>query len=421
MTVKTLTATVYPATNMQTADVVSAEGALCVGCEVADGKIIPALCACDITANAFTDVKTAGYSAAAGVYFVCADKKGYYSADGLAFYELAELEGDEPFIFEQRENGIAKLYAAGEGTCVCFGSGSGASNTFDCGIFGGQFKSGRLFGIDITDNFKLRWSGEGGAFDWEESIDGAGWLKLDGAGGRILNLLCYGEKLVAVRENCLSVISAFGTPENFKAENKNLYIAGVCKNTAAVAGNKLLFFAVNGAYSGLYSYNGAKITRVNCPLAEDIALPVCAVADGDLYFLSGYVKPLERRAVLVYNANSGFAYFADFPASALTAGKGGVYAYADGTACKLERGGEFTYKSGEINFGSAEAKYLHAVKIGCDGGSDIEVGNGSAVRAFKDVKNALRADMRGVNFTFTVKSRAKITALQAVAEVANGI
>ena len=67
MTVKTLIATAYPATKMQTADVVSAEGALCVGCEVVDGKIIPALCACDITANAFTDVKTAGYSAAAGV------------------------------------------------------------------------------------------------------------------------------------------------------------------------------------------------------------------------------------------------------------------------------------------------------------------------------------------------------------------
>ena len=105
----------------------------------------------------------------------------------------------------------------------------------------------------------------------------------------------------------------------------------------------------------------------------------------------------------------------------MSAGKGGVYAYADGTACKLERGGKFLYKSGEINFGSAEAKYLHTVKIGCDVGADIEVGNGSAVRAFKDVKNALRADMRGVNFNFTVKSRAKITALQAVAEVANGI
>lgn len=413
--------TAYPATKMQTADIISAEGALCIGCEVENGKIVPALCACENTANAFTDVKTAGYSAAAGVYFVCADEKVFYSEDGLNFSELAALAGDKPFIFEQRVNGAAKLYAAGSESCVSFGGGSGGSNAFNCGICGGQFKSGRLFGIDKTDNLKLRWSGEGGAFDWEESIDGAGWLKLDGAGGQILNLLNYGERLVAVRENGLSVISAFGTPENFKAESKNLRVSGIRKNTAAVAGNKLLFFAENGAYSGLYAYNGAKITRVNCPLAENISEPLCAAADGSLYFLSAFVKPLSRRAVLVYNAESGFAYVADFPASAFAVSGGGVFAYADGFACKLKAGGKFTFKSGAVNFGSADAKYLHGVKICGDGGADIEVLNGRAVRAFTNVKNALRADMRGANFTFTVKSQAKITALTAVAEVMNGI
>lgn len=417
----TANTTAFPATENKTVNVVSAEGAVCTGCEVADGKIVPALCACEKTANGFTDVKTAGYSVAAGVYFVCADEKVYYSADGLRFSELAALEGDKPFIFEQRENGKAKLYAAGDENCVAFGGGSGGSKTFNCGIYGGQFKSGRLFGIDKADNFKLRWSGEGGAFDLEEGIDGAGWLKLDGAGGRILNLLNYGEKLVAVRENRLSVISAFGTPENFKTESKNLYIAGICKNTAAVAGNRLLFFAENGAYSGLYSYDGVKITRVNCPLADKTESPVCAVADGSLYFLSVFAKPLERRAVLVYNAENGFAYFADFPASALLAGKGGVYAYADGSACKLKRGGEFTFESGGISFGTSDVKYLQTVKINCAAAADIRISNGSTARMFNGVKNALRADMRGANFTFTVKSNAKITAFTAVAEVVNGI
>lgn len=408
----------YPSTKIKTADIISADGSLAVGCEVSGGKIVPALGACEATVNGFADIKAAGFSAAAGVCFVCADEKVFYSADGLSFSELAALDGDKPFIFEQRENGKAKLCAADGESCVSFGGGAGSIKTFNYGIYGGQIKNGRLFAIDKADNFKLRWSGEGGAFDWEESIDGAGWLKLDGAGGRILNLLTYGEKLVAVRENGLSVITAFGTPENFKSESKNLRVSSICKNTAAVAGNKLLFF-VNGG--GLYSYNGAKITRVECQFAEEIENPVCAAADGGLYFLCAFIKPLGRCAVLCYNAVSGSQYIIDFPADAIIASGGGVFAYAHGLACKLCSGVEFTFKSGEINFGSKDEKYLKTVELDCAEGADLEISNGRCVRRFTGVKNALLADMRGVNFTFTVKSSAKITALKAFAEVLSGI
>lgn len=414
----------YPSVKTAAVNLISADGAVCVGCEVTNGEIIPALCASQETQNAFADVKAAGYSAAAGAYMVCDGQKVFYSADGLNFSELSPLDGAEPFIFEQRENGKARLYAAGDEKCVFFGGGAGGLNTFDCGICGGQFKNGRLFGIDKSDNFTLRWSGEGGALDWEESIDGAGWLKLDGAGGRILNLLVYGEKLVAVRENCLSVFSAFGTPENFKVESKNLYVSGVIKNTAAVAGNKLLFFADGGCGGGLFSFNGTKITRISCPIAGQTEQPTCATADGGLYFAGVYAKPLKRRAVLVYNVESGTAYFADFPADVLLAGNG-VFAYAQGLACKLENGsengGEFTFTSGKADFGSAGEKYLKTVQIRCAEGVDTEISNGRTVRGFKDVKNALSADMRGANFTFSVKSRAKITAFKAVAEVLDGI
>ena len=332
----------YPSVKTTAVNLISANGAVCVGCEVTGGEIIPALCASQETQNAFADVKAAGYSAAAGAYMVCDGQKVFCSADGLNFSELSPLDGAEPFIFEQRENGNARLYAAGDGKCVFFGGSAGGLNTFDCGIFGGQFKNGRLFGIDNSDNFTLRWSGEGGALDWKESIDGAGWLKLDGAGGRILNLLVYGEKLVAVRENCLSVFSAFGTPENFKAESKNLYVSGVIKNTAAVAGNKLLFFADGGCGTALYAFNGAKITRISCPLAGQTEQPTCATADGGLYFAGVYAKPIKRRAVLVTTSKAVRLILRIFPR----------------TYCLLETGYSHTRKGLRANWKTARKTAL---------------------------------------------------------------
>lgn len=406
----------YPAAKTVNCDIIAADGSICTGCRIGNGKIVPALGGVRNTACAFTDVKAAGYSAAAGAYFVCADRRVFYSADGLSFSELAALEGEEPFIFGQREGAEAKLYAVGDGKCVYFGGGAGGEKAFDCGIYGGVIKNGRLFGIDKDDKFRLCWSGSGGAFDQTEGINGAGWVRLDGAGGEILNLIIYGERLIAVRENGLSVLSAYGTPENFKAEGKGLNISGICKNTAAVAGNKLIFCAEGG----LYCYNGAKITRADCGLIEKTENPVCAAANGGLYLLGVYAKPLERNAVLVYDTASGLAYFADAPASAIVASGGGIFAYSAGNACRLARGGTFCFEAA-IDFGSAKQKYLKTLEIAGAEEADIEIFNGRTTRVFKDAKSALLADMRGVNFTFKVKGNAEITALRATAEVLDGI
>lgn len=164
----------YPAAKTVNCDIIAADGSICTGCRIGNGKIVPALGGVRNTACAFNDVKAAGYSAAAGAYFVCADRRVFYSADGLSFSELAALEGEEPFIFGQREGAEAKLYAVGDGKCVYFGGGAGGEKAFDCGICGGVIKNGRLFGIDKDDKFRLCWSGAGGAFDQTEGINGGG-------------------------------------------------------------------------------------------------------------------------------------------------------------------------------------------------------------------------------------------------------
>ena len=60
----------YPAAKTVNCDIIAADGSICTGCSIGNGKIVPALGGVRNTACAFTDVKAAGYSAAAGAYFV---------------------------------------------------------------------------------------------------------------------------------------------------------------------------------------------------------------------------------------------------------------------------------------------------------------------------------------------------------------
>ena len=70
---------------------------------------------------------------------------------------------------------------------------------------------------------------------------------------------------------------------------------------------------------------------------------------------------------------------------------------------------------------AVQSKNLKSLEIAGAEDADIEIFNGRTTRVFKDVKSALPADMRGVNFTFKVKGNAEITALRATAEVLDGI
>ncbi len=405
----------YPKTKYVYCDLIAAGGKMAQGCEVADGKIKPALSAQNVTANAFSRVAAAGFSAAAGGFLLCADKKVFRSQDGLQFEELCDFSAAQPFCFEQREGEDVKLYVAGGGNCAYFGGGAGGLIPFESNIYAGQMKNGRLFGADCDDNFTLRWSGAGGAFDWEEGIDGAGWVRLDGAGGRILNLLQAGEKLIIVRENCLDELDISGSPEKFRLESKNLRVCGVAENSAAAAGGKIYFMAEGG----LNVYNGSQISKAPDSVINLLLPPYYAVTTGKKYCVCGYLKAFERRVVAVYDTDNNCAFTVDFPADLLVAG-GAVYAYAQGRVCVLASGGGFAYTA-VADFGTQNKKYLHSVEAECGRGVEITVCSGDLRRTFCGAKGRIRTDMRGDKFEISIKADGEITRLKAVAEVLDDV
>lgn len=407
---------IYPKTQIKTADVIAARGALPIGCAVRNGVITPALAPSAITKCKFGQVDCVVASTAMGLYMVKSLKNIYYSRNGLKYDLISSFESDEPFGFEDFEGEVHRMVLAGNVSSQSVYARSSKLINFKFGICGGQYKSGRLFAIDMENRFRLRWSGEGGAYDWEEGISGAGGVTLESKGGQILNLVNYGDKLVAVREHSLTVVSAFGTPENFKILATDTAVHKTVKHTAAVADNKLIFFAEGG----LHYFDGNKISKLSHPLEGEISDPTFATAYGNGYMLCCRSKSLEREVVLFYDFDFNTSYLIDVPAVRIAV-TSDIYAYFYASVCTLEKCTEYTFKSGNIDFGTGERKHLNCIEIECDEPVDLVISNGSFERTFTGVKGRLLVDMCGANFVLSVIGGAEIRNFKAYAEVMSGV
>lgn len=408
--------TAFPKTNVKCVDLTACKNAVALGCYSDGGKIFPAMSAGLPAGNPPAGITKAAFSKATDLIYLCADKKLYATLEGIICVELASMYCDDPTILEDYgENGLT-TFALGDGVYVKYRGNTFTVKQVNLHICGGVMKNGRLFGVDIDDAYTVRWSGADGAFDLTEGINGAGWIKLDAARGKVLNLINYGEKLVAVREFGLTVISAFGTPENFKIEATDTGTEAVYKNTAAVAGGKLLFCAG----SGIYAFDGNRISRLAISKQNRISNPSCAVALGERYFVCGFSNALERRAVLAYDAYSETQYLIDSAAETLVASDK-VYCFSDGGAQTLEKGGSFNYICGGLDFDATGRKVLTSLFIDCDGEAEVTVESDEKTRVFAADKGRLRVDMCGSTFKISVKAAEEIRTLKAYAEVKSGV
>ena len=405
----------YPASKIISQNVITAAGALPVSCKVENGKIVTALSAVKGDGMYPANVVMTAYSAGAKRFFVYAGGIVYFSSGGTGFLASGAIESKFPFLFEKRENGGVKAYFAGKDYCVTHDGQYLSSYNFDMPVYGAVFRYGRFFGIDNDDAFKIRWSGSGGAFDWVEGISGAGWVNLEIAYGKVLDLVNFKDKLCAVRENGITVISAFGTPENFTVKHADNKTPKIFKSTAAVAGDKLVFCTERG----LYAFDGNSITKISCGLCEDIQNPKYAVSLGDEYFLCGESKSLNKGAILVYDEKNNDAYLIDEQADALLS-NGKIYTYFNNHACVLQPGKGFSFTSGNLFF-SGKRKVLKSIEIDCDGEVEVEVSNGVKSSIFGGQFKKIIPKMSGKYFKITVRGTGEVREISAYAEVINGV
>ncbi len=408
---------VFPETELKSVDVLKTDGAFNVGCYVRDGKLVPGLNRALNPQAIFNNITVAFYAAATKNYIYC-------SSDGMVCFTLTDsslfqgkrVAATRHSMLELNEDGTANAFVVGNTSYIKINGMTNQVRPYKGAVRSCVLKNGRIFGIDNSDPFKIKWSGEGGIEDWTEGISGAGWVVLQNGGGEILNLIVYKDKIVAAREYGLSFLTAYGTPENFKIAYFDKRLPKICKNTVAVAGDKLYFYTEGG----LYYYDGSKTEKSGTPLAAELKDSTAVFSGNRKYYLCGESKTLKRRAVLAVDTALNVDYIIDVGAEALCAGEK-TFVYADGKEYTLDDGGEYAFTSGEIDFSTDGKKVLKEVVIDSENEVRVEVSNGVISRIVGGVRGKFRPNMRGKSFKITVYGSGKISKICAVAEVRSGV
>ena len=226
-----------------------------VGCFLTDGTLTPAYGGVNIDGTYPEGVKFAVYSGVVNRYFICTQNSVYFSEDGTKFTGYGGHDFSTPFLIEDYIGGTATAVIISGATAAVYLDGEilfeSMQEKLNCGVL----HCGRLFG---ANGLKLSWSGINGINDWRNGISLSGSLKLDPARGDVLDMLVFGGKIVAVREYGLTVLSMYGSPENFSVEITDTDCDKIYKSTSRVAGGKLYFFSA----SGLKCFDGSKISRI---------------------------------------------------------------------------------------------------------------------------------------------------------------
>ena len=374
-------------------------GGIPLSCKVVDGKIIPALAEGKLNSTVSGNVWHALYVHGMNRFFVFKGSEIHTAAEFEDYTRIAAENATIPFAIEFHQNGEAVANIVYNTKMTLQKQKGRYLYAITCNIGGGVYKNGRVFGIDLTDKRKLRWSGEGGMDDWEEKIDGAGWMYSDVELGEIQRLYILRGQIVAVRNYGISLISAYGTPENFK-EIMSVATYPPYKDCATVCGNKLYFYTSDG----LYSFTAAGVEKVRIKLAEDFDSPYFAMSHGESVFFVGTHKKLHKTVIFVYDTKEKSSYFIDIPATALCAGTL-PHAFTKDGMISLEKGIRFKYESEKFAGFSKRKKTLKSLFIGSGKEVDVTVHTDKESRVFKGVKGEIKTHMCGRFFTVGIEGK----------------
>lgn len=382
-----------------------------VGCRICGGELVPALSLVNKgeVENAFSCV---GHSFATGRFLACGGGGMYVSTDGLDFIQLATCSGGG-FALEDVYNGTPRAVMVSGFKCLAHDGGGFIVYGNPISLYCGVLHCGRLFGIDEENRYLLRWSKEG-VKDWDEDIKGAGKLVLDPGRGEGLDIVSYRGSLVVVRKFGLTVLKMYGTPENFDAPFTNTDCERIYKGTAKTVLGGLYFHTA----SGLRVFNGSVIKKVSHRFEKLIDTPVCAEEYGGKYFLACTLKG-GGKAILCYDPGDGESYLIEGEVNCLCSADG-VYAYDSQAKYKLEKGGQYSFSSGKLDFGTDGDKTLLSMRIESEG-ADVAVSNGVQTKTFENASGVIRPRLKGKYFTVEIKGAGVVRSATATAEVADAV
>lgn len=178
---------------------------------------------------------------------------------GTAHCNIVNLPAGEPFsLITMAENGYYLISIVCSNKQAIYELNTGEIDTYDLPsvIYGGIAHCGRMFAVDKKDNCKVVWSGLS-VTDWEDKLDGSGYIYLNRDLGSIQKLENFGDDILCVFEQGFAVIRGFADSRNFRISPSQYSVnAGLKINVGGVWGGKYYYSTVNG----LHSYNGETIS-----------------------------------------------------------------------------------------------------------------------------------------------------------------
>lgn len=191
-------------------------------------------------------------------------------------------------------------------------------------LYGGVVHCGRLFAADKNEKCKVVWSGLD-ITQWQEGIDGSGYIYLDGSLGDIQQLENFGDDVLCVRDYGFTVIKALADSRNFRiAPSQYCIRMGEKINAGGVDGQKY-YFSTN---SGLYSFDG-EVIKLEYALSGSLTNvdKVHILGDGYVYADCTYNGD---KCIMRFDPRSGKAVFFAKGCSFPLISKGEMFCEKDG-------------------------------------------------------------------------------------------
>ncbi|MGN1060203.1 MAG: hypothetical protein ACI4QN_00570 [Candidatus Coproplasma sp.] len=295
-------------------------------------------------------------------------------------YNFTRLSEGAPFSVEARtENGDNLLVVVcGNQMCVYDGATEEKSViALPYSIYGGVVHCGRLFAVDKSDGCKVVWSGLR-VTEWEDGVQGSGYVLLDGDLGNVLKLENFGDDILCVRERGFTIMHALGDSRNFRIAPSQCAVKTGEEVCVGGAIGKKYYFASGG---GLYCFDGDSIALA---YAVDDNFTLCnkAYVYGDGYVYADCVYG-GKQCLMRYEPASGKAVFFGADCSSPFVVDGELYCSKDYcffrlSAANAEEGRLWRSKP----IGGCGRKVLKNLWVEADGAPEITVICGDTSRKF---------------------------------------
>ncbi len=149
------------------------------------------------------------------------------------------------------------LYVSGSWMVKVNAEGKGAPVNIIYKFTSTVMHCGRLFGIDLSDRYMVRWSGYA-INDFKNGIDNAGYVQLNPGLGKLLNLFVLNDKIVILRERGITTLTTLGDARHMRMDLCDKHeLNGIYENSSVICGGQLYIYTDKG----MYVYDGNTLEK----------------------------------------------------------------------------------------------------------------------------------------------------------------